>query len=97
MYHIHIMSSVGKCNNYVLDTLKCCRYAVRKTWTYLDSGGNFFFFFFTGCAAKGTPQTPTIYIQNHKPQTHVPCINNNIFTQTLQTEIFFSVHCSKQI
>lgn len=48
-----------------------------------------FFFFFTGCAAKGTPQTPTIYIQNHKPQTHVPCINNSIFTQTLQTEIFF--------
>lgn len=45
MYHIHIMSPVGKCNNYVLDTLKRCRYAVRKTWTYLDSGGNFLFSF----------------------------------------------------
>lgn len=63
MCHVHIMSSVGKCNNYVLNTLKCCRYAVRKTWTYFSGfRREFIFFFFTGCAAKATPQTPNIYI-----------------------------------
>lgn len=106
MSHIHIMSSVGKFNNYVLNTLKYCRYAVRKTW--IQAGIFFLFFFFYWLCSKRTHQnndkTPKMYIQNHKPQTHVPYIKcqftpfHNIFTQTLQTVILFRLlHRSKQI